>query len=144
VKGVRVAAGFGLMVGLVIGSLFFLVPDALIGFFGVEDPEVLVLGVQLMRYLAVSGLFVTVALAYTGGLQGTGDTKSPLYISIVSQIVVPLGLCAFLDATRGLTAADIWLAIVLGHVTRATLSVLRFRMGHWEDIEVDISSPRRR
>ncbi len=144
VKCVRVAAGYGLMLALAVGSLFVLVPDALIGFFGVEDPEVLALGVELMRYLAVSGLFVTVALAYTGGLQGTGDTKSPLYISIVSQIVVPLGLCALLDATRGLTPADIWLAIVLGHVTRATLSVLRFRQGHWEDIEVDISAPRRR
>lgn len=144
VKGVRVAAGYGLMVGLAVGSLFVFIPDTLIGFFGVEDPEVLALGVELMRYLAVSGLFVTVALAYTGGLQGTGDTKSPLYISIVSQIVVPIGLCAFLDATRGLTASDIWLAIVLGHVTRATLSVFRFRMGHWKNIEVDISSSRRR
>ena len=48
-----------------------------------------------------------------------------------------------LDATRGLTAPDIWLAIVLGHVTRATLSVLRFRQGHWADIEVDIGSRRR-
>jgi putative MATE family efflux protein len=143
VKCVRVAAGYGLMVAVAVGSLFLFVPDALIGFFGVEDPEVLALGVELMRYLAVSGLFVTVALAYTGGLQGTGDTKSPLYISIVSQIVVPLGLCGILDATRGLTASDIWLAIVLGHVTRATLSVLRFRQGHWADIEVDIGSRRR-
>ena len=144
VKCVRVAAGYGLMVAAIVGSLFVFVPHALIGFFGVEDPEVLALGVQLMRYLAVSGLFVTVALAYTGGLQGTGDTKSPLYISIISQIVVPLGFCAVLDATRGLTASDIWLAIVLGHVTRATLSVLRFRQGHWEDIEVDIGSSRAR
>jgi putative MATE family efflux protein len=143
VKCVRVAAGYGLMVAVAVGSLFVFVPDALIGFFGVDDPEVLALGVELMRYLAVSGLFVTVALAYTGGLQGTGDTKSPLYISILSQIVVPLGLCAVLDATRGLTASDIWLAIVLGHVTRATLSVLRFRQGHWADIEVDIGSRRR-
>ncbi len=82
------------------------------------------------------------ALTYTGGLQGTGDTKSPLYISIVSQIVVPLGMCAYIDVTRGLRAEDIWLAIVLGHVTRAVLSVWRFRQEHWRDIEVDIS-PRR-
>ena len=52
----------------------------------------LYLGAELLMYLSVSGLFVTVALAYTGGLQGTGDTKSPLYISIVSQILVPIGI----------------------------------------------------
>src|SRR5207253_712012 len=85
------------------------------------------IGAQLLRYLSVSGFFVTVALTYTGGLQGTGDTRSPLYISIVSQIAVPIGLCTLLQAMRGLHPSDIWLAIVLGHFTRAALSVLRFR-----------------
>ena len=31
---------------------------------------------------------------------------------------------------------DIWLAIVCGHFTRATLSVLRFRQGAWRNIKV--------
>ena len=35
------------------------------------------IGRQLLRYLSVSGLFITVALTYTGGLQGTGDTQEP-------------------------------------------------------------------
>ena len=99
------------------------------------DPQVPSLGEQLLRYLSVSGLFITVALSYTGGLQGTGDTRSPLYISIVSQIVVPLGLCTVFQATRGLQAGDIWLAIVLGHMTRCVLSVVRFRQQKWRDIQ---------
>ena len=36
---------------------------------------------------------------------------------------------------------DIWLAIVLGHFTRATLSVGVFRRGGWRDIEVRMSAP---
>ena len=60
---------------------------------------------QLLRVLSVSGLFIAVALTYTGGLQGTGDTKSPLYISIVSQIIVPLGICFVIQQT-GDAAAD--------------------------------------
>ena len=134
----RVASGFGLSVAVVVGIMFVLIPTQMLAAFGVEDPEVVALGKQLLGYLSVSGLFVTVALAYTGGLQGTGDTKSPLYISIISQIVVPLGMCAIIDATRGLEPADIWLAIVLGHVTRASLSVARFRQGKWRNIEVSI------
>ena len=102
------------------------------------EPLVASIGTQLLRYLSVSGFFITVALSYTGGLQGTGDTRSPLYISIVSQIVVPIGICAMLQAMRGLHAGDIWLAIVLGHFTRAALSVLRFRQGRWRNIAVDI------
>ena len=100
------------------------------------------LGRQLLAFLSVSGLFITVALSYTGGLQGTGDTRSPLYISIVSQVVVPLGLCTLFQAMYGLDALHIWIAIVIGHATRATLSVLRFRQGKWRGIAVDIEPAR--
>ncbi|MGH7701328.1 MAG: MATE family efflux transporter [Gemmatimonadales bacterium] len=142
VRGVHVAAGIGLGVAALVGGLFLAIPGRLLGLFGMDDPVVVGLGTQLLAFLSLSGLFVTVALTYTGGLQGTGDTRSPLYISVVSQIVVPLGLCAVLDATRGLGAADIWLAILLGHVTRCTLSVLRFRQGKWRAIRVDIEPAR--
>ncbi|HEY6360689.1 MAG TPA: MATE family efflux transporter, partial [Vicinamibacterales bacterium] len=141
-EGVRVAARIGLGVAAVVGAMFLLVPRLLLGIFGMTEPVVLSLGEQLLRYLSVSGLFITAALAYTGGLQGTGDTRSPLFISIVSQIVIPLGMCTALQATRGLTAPDIWLAIVLGHVTRCLLSVVRFRQQKWRHIEVDIEPAR--
>jgi Na+-driven multidrug efflux pump len=107
-----------------------------------DDPAVLAIGTQLMRYLSASGLFIAVALTYTGGLQGTGDTKSPFYISIVSQIVIPLGLCAVLQATRGLEPMDIWIAILLGHATRCGLSVARFKQEKWRHIQVDIEPAR--
>ena len=139
VHGVHVAAGLGLGLAGVIGLLFLAIPRALLGLFGMTDPTVVGLGVQLLGFLSVSGLFITVALTFTGGLQGTGDTRSPLYISIVSQIVVPLGLCALLQATRGLGPADIWSAILLGHMTRCALSVLRFRQGKWRGIRVELS-----
>ena len=75
------------------------------------------IGTQLLRVLSVSGLFISAALTYTGGLQGTGDTKSPLYISIVSQIVLPLGICFVIQQTGTLQPIHIWLAILAGHVT---------------------------
>jgi len=140
VQGVHRAAAIGLTLATVIGSLFIFIPRSLLGLFGMQDPAVVDLGVQLLGFLSVSGLFVTVALTYTGGLQGTGDTRSPLYISIISQIVVPLGLCTVFQATHGLRPQDIWLAIVLGHVTRCGLSVLRFRQGKWRSIRVDLSA----
>jgi Na+-driven multidrug efflux pump len=136
--GVAVAARIGLGVAAFVGILFLAIPDLLLGIFGMTEPLVTAIGRQLLTFLSVSGLFITVALSYTGGLQGTGDTKSPLYISIVAQIVVPLGLCTLLQAQRGLQPSDIWLAILLGHMTRAILSVVRFRQGRWRQIAVDI------
>jgi Na+-driven multidrug efflux pump len=118
-------------------------PDVLLGrLFFVDDPDVLAIGRELLLYLSVSGFFITTALSYTGGLQGTGDTRSPLYISIVSQVIIPLGLCTIFQVTRGLQPADIWMSIVVGHMTRATLSVLRFRQQKWRAIVVDIEPAR--
>jgi putative MATE family efflux protein len=141
-EGVRVASRFGFGVAAVIGLLFVLIPGYLLALFGMTDPIVLKLGRELLLYLSISGFFITAALSYTGGLQGTGDTRSPLYISIVSQVMVPLGLCAAFQATRGLHPGDIWMAIVIGHVTRATLSVGRFRQQKWRTIQVDIEPAR--
>jgi Na+-driven multidrug efflux pump len=137
-RAAQVAAGLGLGVAMVVGASFLVMPRALLAIFALDEGVAFELGRQLLGYLAVSGLFVSVALIYTGGLQGTGDTRSPLYISIVSQVIVPIGLCTYSSMTSDLQAADIWLAIVLGHVTRATLSVLRFRQGKWRHIVVDI------
>ncbi len=142
VEGVRVASKFGLGVAVGIGALFLLIPGYLLAVFGMTDPIVLSLGRQLLAYLSVSGLFITVALSYTGGLQGTGDTRSPLYISIVSQVIIPLGICATLQSLRGLQPSDIWTAIVLGHMTRCALSYFRFRQEKWRNIRVDIEPAR--
>jgi putative MATE family efflux protein len=131
-----IGARIGVSVAATVGLAFLLVPRTLFRLFGLTDPVVLDLGSQLLGFLCVSGLFVTVALTFTGALQGGGDTRSPFVISVISQVVVPLGLCSVLQATGRLTPAGIWSAIVLGHITRASLSVVRFRQGKWRNIRV--------
>ncbi len=135
---VHVAARFGFAGAAVIGFFFLIFPRQLLAIFGMTDPAVVEIGVPLLRVLSFSGLLIAVALTYTGGLQGTGDTKSPLYISIVSQIVVPLGICFVIQRTATLDPIDIWIAILIGHATRCVLSVLRFNQGQWRHIAVDL------
>ena len=140
VEAVHVAAAIGLAGAAVIGAFFFFLPRQLLAVFGMNEPAVVEIGTQLLRVLSVSGLFIAVALTYTGGLQGTGDTKSPLYISIVSQIVLPLGICFVIQRTGTLQPLHIWVAILIGHASRCALSVLRFNQGKWRGIAVDIGS----
>jgi putative MATE family efflux protein len=138
VQGVWVAARLGIGVAAVVGLMFITIPHLLLGAFGATEPAVAAIGTELLQYLTVSGFFITVALTFTGGLQGTGDTRSPLYITLVSQIAIPIGLCTVLQAMRPLVPSDIWTAILLGHITRGTLSAFRFYQGKWRHIAVDI------
>jgi len=137
---VHVAARFGLLAAAFVGFFFLFFPKQLLALFGMHDPAVVTIGVQLLHVLSVSGLFIAVALTYTGGLQGTGDTKSPLYISIISQMIVPLSICFVIKYTSTLNPIDIWIAILIGHATRCVLSIWRFNQGKWRDIAVDIES----
>ena len=136
-RAVAIAARFGLGVAAIIGSSFVLLPEYLLAIFGLDDPAVVSIGSQLLRFLSVSGFFITVALTYNGGLQGTGDTRSPLFITLVSQVAVPLGTCFLLEQSGRLTPAGVWTAILLGHFTRCTLTVARFKQGKWKHIKVD-------
>ncbi len=139
---VHVAARIGLSSAAIIGALFLFLPRQLLAIFGMHDPVVVGIGVQLLHVLSLSGLFIAVALTYSGGLQGTGDTRSPLYISIISQVVLPLGICYVIQRTGTLHPIHIWIAILVGHATRCALSVLRFNQGRWRNIAVDISGAR--
>jgi len=93
-RTVAAAARMGMALAAFFGLLFWFVPGRLFGLFGIEDPVVVELGGQLLRYLAVSGIFITAALAYTGGLQGAGDTSpnSP-YPSASAPSSRPLAAC---------------------------------------------------
>jgi putative MATE family efflux protein len=137
-EGVHVAAKIAFAGAAFVGIFFMFFPRQMLAIFGMNDPEVVAIGVKLLRVLSVSGLFVSVALSYTGGLQGTGDTRSPFYISIVSQIVVPLGACFFIREFGTLQPMHIWLAILAGHITRCALSVWRFNQGKWKTIAVNV------
>ena len=137
-RAVHTAARIGVACAAVFGIFFFFFPAQLLAVFGMEEPVVVEIGSQLLRVLSVSGLFIAGALTYTGGLQGTGDTKGPLYISIVSQVAIPLGICFTVQQMGTLQPLHVWVAILVGHATRCVLSWARFNQGKWRAITVDL------
>jgi Na+-driven multidrug efflux pump len=72
-------------------------------------------------------------------MQGTGDTRGPLYISLISQFALPIGFLTFMQTRGVLEPHHIWLAIVMGHFLRAALSVWRFEQGKWRKIELGLA-----
>ena len=137
-QAVFLAARYGVGVASLIGALFWLIPEQLLAIFDIREPIVVDLGRELLRYLSISGLFITVALTYTGGLQGTGDTRSPLVITLISQLLVPLGICFTAQSLGTLQSSTVWTAILAGHFTRCALSVARFQQGRWRTIAVQL------
>lgn len=137
-NAVRVAATFGAGWAIVIGIIFWFFPAQLLSLFSATDGPILEIGISLLRYLTFSGVVLAVALALTGGLQGAGETKLPMYIAFLTQIVVLLGTCWWFDWHGTLTPAHVWMAIFISHLSRLLLTWLVFRTEQWAHTVVEL------
>ena len=73
------------------------------------------------------GLVVRNKRAAARGLMGAGDTKKPMYIAILTQIVILLGVCEIYYRLDMLTTSAIWSAILISHVSRYVLTHIVFQ-----------------
>lgn len=140
-RAVYMGAGIGLFWAAGFGAVFWSFPRALLAVFGLANqPVVAGLATTFLHFLAFSGVFVAVALAFTGGLQGAGDTKKPMVIAFITQIVILLGICIVFMQMGRLSATVIWSAILTSHIARLTLTYLVFVGGSWRNITVALET----
>ena len=137
-RGVAVAACMGAAWAALIGLLFWAFPAELLWLFDVIHDPVLSYGKSLLHFLSFSGVLLATTLAMTGGLQGAGETKVPMYIAFLTQIVVLLGLCQFLAMRAMLRPETIWAAILVSHTDRLFLTYAVFRTEDWAHTKVEL------
>jgi len=133
-RGVHVAAIMGTSWAMLWGIAVWNFPELFLGIFNLQDPMVVTFGSALLRYLAISGVFLSAALALTGGLIGAGDTQKPMWIAIVTQIIILLGVCQIYASFDRLTANAIWQAILISHFSRYVLTLIVFRRAQWKPL----------
>jgi putative MATE family efflux protein len=141
-RAVYWGAAIGLVWAIVFGVMYWTIPGPLLAIFDLgSEPEVSELARQFLQFLSFSGICVVVMLAITGGLQGAGDTKTPMYIAFVTQIGILLGVCFAALRLDALTPTLIWSAILTSHVTRLLLTYVVFARGRWRSIKVSLHEP---
>ena len=101
-----------------------------------DDAGVIDVGTTMLRFLVVGQFFSAVAIASSGGLAGAGDTRPPLYYTIIGQWMVMLPLAWVLMQKVGLDPQGAWMAFAVAPVLEATLTLQRFRSGKWKHIRV--------
>ncbi len=139
-RGVVFAACMGAAWSFAVGVVFWTYPGVLLRLFNAVDEPVFSFGVSLLRYLSLSGVAVAVNLALTGGLQGAGATRVPMFIAFATQIVALLSICQFFLSMGTLTADKVWAALFFSHALRLTLTWLVFRTDGWTHTSVELES----
>ena len=137
-QSVRLAAMVGSAWATLIGVVFWLFPSLLLGWFNVTTDPVLGMGRSLLQYLSASGVALAATLALTGALQGAGETKKPMYIAFITQILVLLGICQGLYALNRLYVEGIWAAILVAQTSRLAMTWWVFRTKAWAYRHIEI------
>ncbi len=115
------AGGFMTLAGLV----FALAPGVVLGAF-TRDPELLQIGVGLLRIAAIFQLFDGLQVAATGILRGASETRLPMVANLAGHWVLGLPLGYYLCFERGMDAAGLWAGLSVGLIVVAVLLV-----GYW-------------
>ena len=112
--------------------IFVLKPEMI---FAIFDPEP---KVEIFAMLAIIiAAFEQIPLAFliviTGGLNGAGDTKTPMIISFIGSFPVRLSLAYLFVFELGYGFLGIWLATVCDWIIEAILAVIAFYKGRWRE-----------
>ena len=118
-------ARMALLIMSVVGAIFFIFPEAVIGIF-TGDPGVIRLGKFPLMLLALGQPAIAYISALTGGLRGAGDTRWAMYLTLFTMLCLRL-LLTFLFMWAGWGLAGIWLAALVELCFRSVSFLRRFR-----------------
>jgi putative MATE family efflux protein len=114
--------------------LFVFKPDAVFSIFRPEA-ELETYAILALMIAAFEQIPLAFLIVVAGGLNGAGDTKTPMVISFIGSIVVRLSLAYLFAFKLGYGFMGIWLAAVCDWTIEAILAIIAFYKGRWREIE---------
>ncbi|AGB31624.1 MATE family drug/sodium antiporter [Natrinema pellirubrum DSM 15624] len=117
----------------VAGIAAFLFPEPIVSVFVGADQanaaQVVAIGAEFIRYVALTFGFMGIMRAYTGSFRGAGKTLTAAAISVVTLGVVRFPIAWLTAGPLGETG--IWLSFAISNVAGATIAYAWYRRGTW-------------
>jgi MATE family multidrug resistance protein len=139
----------GLKLGLVYSAIVFVLfvcfPECLVSVFSPRNPSLIFdqavpTAVNMIRLASLYVMFEAVVITYTGALRGAGDTFWAMCISTSSHWTL-VALLFLLLHVLDTSAETAWLWMVIAFLPLSCLVYLRYRTGHWREIQVIDTTP---
>ncbi len=138
-KGTKSGMVMGLGVSVVLVALILLFGRYLMEMF-TSTPEVIKLGMRMLRILAVGYVAMAVTQILSGTMRGAGDTMTPMWISIITTVVIRVPVAYGLEfitrpaggAMGSGTPDPLFLSLLISWVSGAILTSIAYRRGKWK------------
>ncbi len=125
----------GVIMMLIAGACMFLgakeIADVM-----TPDPVTRVFCTEYMRINAFAEPFLAVAMVLMGAMQGAGDTKVPMWISLFCNYIIRLPIGALLALGLGFGPSGVWYSMVTSVLVCSILCSVRYQSGKWLKIRV--------
>ena len=102
-----------------------------------DTPELVSLSMNMMRILAVGYIAVAVTQTLSGVMRGAGDTMTPMWISMVSTVLIRVPLAyglVYLTKTPQLPQGEracLFVSLVISWVLGALITGMFYKRGKW-------------
>ena len=141
-KGTKDGLRLGLSVSVVLVALILFFGRYLMEMF-TSTPEVIDTGMHMMRILAIGYIAMAVTQILSGVMRGAGDTMTPMWISLITTVVIRVPIAYGLAALMH-SADALFISLLTSWVMGAVLTSIAFRMGRWKKksiINDDVPEP---
>lgn len=125
-------AGAGAVIMSVFGVVFFFLAEPLAAAF-TKDPLVVGYAADYLRIIAISEPFLALVMVLNGAFQGAGETRVPMILTFVLQILFRLPLAYVLAAWLGMGPAGAWWAMTGSMIAQGIVVAIWFGRGTWKD-----------
>ncbi len=134
-RSVEIGLGIGMVVGVILTAVMFALAGAIVGLFAKEQ-AVLTLGTAIMRIYVFAMLTWTAVFIISSAYWGSGDTKPPMIISVLTMWGLQVPLVFWLVYWQRVSILLIWYIGVATAVIDLALVWLIFRSGRWKRVRV--------
>lgn len=101
-----------------------------------EEPEIVGIGVEIMRIIIFVVLFQIRQVIYMGCLRGAGDTLYTAVASTISVTIIRTAVSYVCGYVLGWGIGGIWLGVLGDQLSRFAFAAVRFKAGKWVKIRI--------
>ena len=131
VRFTKITAGLAFVAMSLMGVMFFLFAESLTRLF-IDEPQVVYWGSLCVMVAAFEQPTLALAYVFAGALRGAGDTRWPMYVTILGVWVFRMPLVYLCVHVWHFGIVSVWVVTALDFLLRSLVLWWRFRGSGWK------------
>ncbi|MBI2665119.1 MATE family efflux transporter [Candidatus Woesearchaeota archaeon] len=121
---------------ILLGIIIYFLAESIARIFTPEEPLVIAMCAELIKFMTISFSFIGLQQVICGVLRGSGDTRTPMILSMVTYLV-QFPLTIFLSFYTPLAEKGLWISFPVTNIIMAIITYITFKRSKW--IERDVT-----